>query len=171
VLTGSAAQTSLWPSTNYGQLGSASKPTWSAALEIEWRIFDGGERRHQLAAAESKRREAQDEMTDKRDRAAREVWSAYIAFRTAIRKEEAAVALLASANASYSASLEAYRYGVRNLIDVVTAEKQLALARLSGVAARSDLFLQAVNMEYVTGNLLRARPPAVSPQVPGRGKP
>lgn len=168
---GSAAQTSLWPSTNYGQLGSASKPTWSAALEIEWRIFDGGERTHQLAAAESKHREAQDEMTDKRDRATREVWSAYIAFRTAIRKEEAAVALLASANASYSASLEAYRYGVRNLIDVVTAEKQLALARLSGVAARSDLFLQAVNVEYVTGNLLRTRPPAVSPQVPSRGKP
>jgi outer membrane protein TolC len=99
------------------------------------------------------------------------VWSAYIAFRTAIRKEEAAVALLASANASYSASLEAYRYGVRNLIDVVTAEKQLALARLSGVAARSDLFLQTVNVEYVTGNLLRTRPPAVSPQVPSRGKP
>jgi outer membrane protein len=170
-VAGLAAQTSLWPSTNYGQLGSASKPTWSAALEIEWRIFDGSERKRRLAAAESKHREAQDEMTDKRDRATREVWSAYIAFRTAIRKEEAAVALLASANASYSASLEAYGYGVRNLIDVVTAEKQLALARLSGVAARSDLFLQAVNVEYVTGNLLRTRPPAVSPQVPSRGKP
>ncbi len=168
---GSAAQTSIWPTASYGQLGSASKPTWSASFEIEWRIFDGGARKYELTAAESTRRQAQDEMTDKRDQATREVWSSYIAFRTAIRKEQAAVALLESAHASYSASLDAYKYGVKNLVDVVTAEKQLALARLSGVSARSDLFLQAVNLEFVTGNLLRTRPPATKPQTQGGSKP
>ena len=45
---GSAAQTSIWPTASYGQLGSASKPTWSASFEIEWRIFDGGARKHEL---------------------------------------------------------------------------------------------------------------------------
>lgn len=168
--SGSAAQTSQWPTASYGQLGSASKPTWSAAFEIEWRIFDGGARKNQLAAAESSRREAQDDMTDKRDQATREVWSSYISFKTAIRKEQAAVALLASANASYSSSLDAYRYGVKNLVDVVTAEKQLALARLSGVSARSELFLQAVDLEFVTGNLLRSRPPATKQQPPDGSK-
>ena len=167
--SGAAAQTSLWPTASYGQLGSASKPTWSAAFDIEWRIFDGGARKHGLMEAESRRREAGDDMTDKQDHATREVWSSYIAFRTAIRKEQAAVALLESANASYSASLDAYKYGVKNLVDVVTAEKQLALARLSGVSARSELFLQAVNLEFVTGNLLRSRPPATQPQ-PQSGK-
>ena len=165
--TGSAAQTALWPTASFGQLGSASKPTWSAAFQIEWKIFDGGARKHQLAAAESKYREAQNEMTDKRDNAAREVWSAYIAFRTAIRKHQAAVALLQSATTSYSASLDAYRYGVRNLVDVLTAEKQLALARLSIVAARSELFLQAVNLEFATGNLLRGRPSVSKPESSG----
>jgi outer membrane protein len=169
--SGSAAETSIWPTASYGQLGSASKPTWTAAFQIEWRIFDGGARKHELTAAESRRREAQDELTDKRDHATRQVWSAYIAFRTAIRKEQAAVALLESANASYSASLDAYRYGVKNLVDVVTAEKQLALARLSGVSARSELFLQAVNLEFVTGNLLRSRPPATKPQTQGGRRP
>lgn len=169
--SGSAAQTSMWPTASYGQLGSASKPTWSAAFEIEWRIFDRGARKNKLAEAESTRREAQHAMTDKRDQATREVWSSYIAFRTAIRKEQAAVALLASANASYSASLDAYKYGVKNLVDVVTAEKELALARLSGVSARSELFLQAVNLEFVTGNLLRTRPPATKPQTQGGSKP
>jgi outer membrane protein TolC len=168
--SGAAAQTSLWPAASYGQLGSASKPTWSAAFDIEWRIFDGGARKHELTAAESRRREAQDDLTDKRDQATRQVWSSYIAFRSAIRKEQAAVALLESANASYSASLDAYKYGVKNLVDVVTAEKQLALARLSGVSARSELFLQAVNLEFVTGNLLRTRQPATKPQPPGAPK-
>jgi outer membrane protein TolC len=160
VLSGTAAQTSIWPTADYGQLGNASQPTWSATLGVEWRIFDGGARKGEVAIAESRRREAQDEMTEKRDQATREVWTAYIAFRTALRKEQAAVALLDSANSSYSASLDAYKYGVKNLIDVVTAARQLAQARLSSVSARSQLFLEAVDLEFVTGNLLRTQPPA-----------
>jgi outer membrane protein TolC len=160
VLSGSGAQQAIWPSADYGQLGAANEPVWSTSLTIEWRIFDGGARKNRLAIAESKRREAQDEFTDKHDQAQREVWTAFIAFRTAQRQEQAAVALLDSASTSYSASLDAYKYGVKNLVDVVTAEKQLALARLSSVSARSQLFLQAVQLEFVTGNLLRSLPPA-----------
>ncbi len=161
----SAAQTSIWPSVSYGQVGSASKPTWSAGLQMDWRIFDGGARRHNVLEARSKQREAEDDMTHKRDEATREVWLAYIAFRTALRKQEAAVALLKAANTSYSASLDAYRYGVKNLVDVVTAEKQLAQARLSGVSARSELLLKAVDLEFVTGNLLRGRSPLTKSQI------
>lgn len=163
-LEGSVAQTSLWPSADYGVLGSASEPTWSVSLGIRWRIFDGGARKNELSIAESKRREEEDELTEKRDQTTREVWTAYIAFRTALRKHDAAVALLESANSSYSASLEAYKYGVKNLVDVVTAEKQLAQARLSSVSARSELFLEAVNLEFATGNLLRNQPPATKTQ-------
>jgi outer membrane protein len=159
VLTGSGAQTAIWPTTDYGELGPVNQPTWSASLGVEWRIFDGGARRNELAAAQSRKRAAQDEMTDKHDLAVREVWSSYIAFRTARRKQQAAVSLLNSANTSYQASLEAYKYGVKNLVDVLTAEKQLAQARLSGVSARSQLFLEAVDLEFVTGNLLRNSPP------------
>jgi len=164
VLSGSAAQTSVWPTADYGQLGRASEPTWSVSLGVHWRIFDGGVRKNELLIAESKRREAQDEFTAKHDQTTREVWTAYIAFRTALRKDDAAVALLESANASYSASLDAYKYGVKNLVDVVTAEKQLAQARLSSVSARSELFLEAVNLEFATGNLLRNQPPATALQ-------
>ena len=103
-------------------------------------------------------------MTEIHDRATREVWTAYINFRSALRKNDAALALLESANTSYSASLDAYNSGVRNLIDVVTAEKQLAQARLSSVSARSQLFLEAVDLEFVTGNLLRSLPSATSLQ-------
>lgn len=164
VLSGSGAQTAIWPTTDYGQLGPANEPTWTASLGIEWRIFDGGARRNELAAAQSRRRAAQDEMTDKQDQAVREVWSSYIAFHTARRKQQAAVSLLDSANTSYQASLEAYKYGVKNLVDVLTAEKQLALARLSSVSARSQLFLEAVDLEFVTGNLLRKMPPLTKPE-------
>ena len=62
VLSGSVAQTSIWPSADYGQLGSASEPTWTAELGVHWRIFDGGVRKNELLIAESKRREAEDEL-------------------------------------------------------------------------------------------------------------
>jgi outer membrane protein len=161
-VSASAAQTSIWPTSDSGRLGNASQPTWSATLGIQWRIFDGGARKHALRQAESKQREEQDRLTDLRDRATREVWSAYIGFRTAAQKERAAVALLTSATTSYDASLEAYKYGVRSLVDVVTAQRQLAQARLSSVAARSGLFLGAVDLEFVTGNLLRNQPPVTT---------
>jgi len=160
VLSGSGAQTTIWPTADNGGLGYASVPTWSAALGVEWQIFDGGARKNGVAIAESRKREAQDVLTAKHDQATREVWTAFIAFRTALRKEQAALALLESANTSYSASLEAYQYGVKNLIDVVTAERLLAQARLSGVSARSQLLLEAVDLEFVTGNLLRTKPAA-----------
>ncbi len=167
-LSGSVAQTSVWPTPDYGRLGFASEPTWSAELGIHWRIFDGGVRKNELLIAESKRREAEDELTTIDDETTREVWIAYIAFRTALRKHDAAVALLESANESYSASLDAYKFGVKNLVDVVTAEKQLAQARLSSVSARSELFLEAVNLEFTTGNLLRNQTPATGLQTQDR---
>lgn len=160
VFSASGAQTSIWPSPDAGSLGQASEPTWTGFLGIEWTVFDGGARRNELAAAQSKKREAEDELTEKHDAATREVWTAYIAFRTGLKKEQAAVSLLDAASESYNASLEAYKYGVKNLIDVVTAERQLAQARLSSVSARSQLFQQAVDIEFVTGNLLRSLPKA-----------
>lgn len=163
-LTGDVAQTSTWPTADNGTFGNASEPTWSVSLSVEWRLWDGGARRNALAIAQSKQREAKDEMAELRNKATREVWTAYIGFRTAAKKEQAATALLDSANASYSSSLDAYQYGVKNLVDVLTAEKQLAQARLSSVSARSQLFVEAVNLEFVTGNLLRNRPPAATAQ-------
>lgn len=163
VANGTAGGTSLWPSSSYGQLGSATAFTWAATVSLEWKIFDGGVRKNEVAAAESKRRQTQEESREKSDQATREVWSAYIAFRTALRKQEAASALLEAANTSYSASLDAYKFGVKNLIDVLTAERQLAQARYSSVSARSELFLDAVELEFVTGNLLRKLPASTKP--------
>ena len=164
ILSGNVAQTAIWPTADNSGLGSANEPTWGASLGIQWRIFDGGARKNELAIAHSKRREAGDTLRDLRDHAQREVWTSYIAFQTAERQQQAAVALLKSANESYNSSLDAYQNGVKNLVDVVTAEKQLALARLSSVSARSQLFLQAVDLEFTTGNLLRNLPPATTVQ-------
>jgi outer membrane protein TolC len=158
-LEGNIAQTSLWPTADYGQLGAANQTTWSAGVKFQWSLFDGGQRSGEVALAESRRRQTQDELEEQREKVSREVWTAYLSFRTAVRQREASEALLQAAETSYNASLDAYQYGVKNLIDVVTAERQFAEARLASVQAYSSLWQNAANLEFATGNLLRRRTP------------
>jgi len=163
-LESNVAQASMWASSNVGTFGDANHQTvWSAGVKIQWSLFDGGLRKNEVRLAESKRREVQDEIREKQDAIGREVWSAYLQFQTAVRQHEAAETLFKSASTSYDASLDAYRYGVKNLIDVVSADAQLARARLALVQSRSALRVSATNLDYVTGNMLRQRPPVAHP--------
>jgi outer membrane protein len=163
-LQSNVAQASMWASSNVGTFGDANHQTvWNAGIKVQWTLFDGGLRKNEVRLAESKRREVQDEIREKQDAIGREVWSAYLQFQTAVRQHEAAETLFKSASTSYDASLDAYRYGVKNLIDVVSADAQLARARLALVQSRSALRVSATNLDYVTGNMLRQRPPVAHP--------
>ena len=162
-LQAGVGQTAIWPHASYGTLGDANKTVWGVGLTLKWELFEGGLRKQETLLAESKRREVQDELHEKEDAIGREVWAAYLQFRTAVRQYEAADTLFTSANTSYDASLDAYRYGVKNLVDLVTAEQQLAQARLALVQSRSSLRVNAANLDYVTGNLLQSLPPVARP--------
>jgi len=164
----SAGQQALWPSINApgpNPLGHSNEPVWNLGISIRWTIFDGGLRRHEVELADSRRREAEHERREKEDAIGREVWTSYVQFRTAVRQHEAAETLLTSATTSYDASLDAYRYGVKNLVDLVTAENQLAQARLAVVQSRSGVRIDAANLDYTTGNLLRQQAPVAQPMV------
>jgi outer membrane protein TolC len=158
-LEASAAQSAVWPTTDSGKLGAANMPIWSVGLKFQWSVFDGGQRRNEARLADAQRSATQEALRNKRNEVSREVWTAYVQFHTAVRQHEAAETLLRSANASYDASLDAYRYGVKNLVDLVTAETQLAQARLAQVQSHSNLLVSAVNLDYKTGNLLRQSAP------------
>jgi outer membrane protein TolC len=164
----SAAQQALWPTVNVSgpnPLGHANQTVWSVGVNARWTIFDGGLRHNEVLLADSKRREAQDEKREKEDAIGREVWTAHIQFRTAVRQHEAAETLLTSASTSYDASLDAYKYGVKNLVDLVTAENQLAQARLAVVQSRSAIRIDAANLDYAAGNLLRQQPSVAQPVI------
>ncbi len=52
-------------------------------------------------------------------------------------------------------SLEAYRAGVRNVLDVLQAERQLAVARSEDVTARAAVLNSMAEISFRTGELLR----------------
>jgi outer membrane protein len=143
--------------TNQLPASYASGYVWDTELQLRWTLFDGARREYQIAQAKSEKRKAQANVDALRDQIANEVWQAYSNMRTALRQQQAAAALLTSSEQSYEAAHEAYGYGVRNLLDVVSAQKTLAQARSEDIFARTQLLFQVANLAFRTGDLILAQ--------------
>jgi outer membrane protein len=137
----------------------AGGDTWSAQLALRWTLFDGARREHALAEAKARRAQVLAQIDSLTDQVAEEVWHAYSDAKTALRQRRAAAALLASADKSYTAALRSYDLGLRNLLDVVAAQRALAQARSADVFARTQVLTQVSNVAFRTGDLLRSPVP------------
>jgi outer membrane protein TolC len=82
--------------------------------------------------------------------------------QTAQRKLEFAQALLDSAAEAHAATLETYRRGLGTLIDLLTAERDLANARTTMVESRAELFTAAAALALAVGGM----PAIVAPRSP-----
>jgi outer membrane protein len=149
-LSAAGGQTSDWASADWGVLGHANIPTWSVEGTMEWELFNGA-RGHEVRDALAEQFSAAEEDRAKRDSVTRQVWDAYVDCQTAIAQDRSARVFLEAAQTSYSSSLDAFRYGVRSLVDVVEAERQLANARLSVIRAHSQLMRSVVAISYAMG--------------------
>jgi outer membrane protein TolC len=139
-------------------------PTYGAALMVEVPIFDGFARRNKLRAAEADLRAAESELSGARDSVVREVWKAYIDFRTALRKENAAEKLLAAAESAYASVFESYRNGLSTYVEVVNAQRNLVSARGVGHDTRSAIFTSSTALAFSIGELAKPLPPPPPPQ-------
>jgi outer membrane protein TolC len=157
-------QTNAWPSADWGVLGPASVSTWSVEAKLKWDIFNGA-RKHEVDSALVEQKAAGEEQRATEDQVTREVWEAYVDYKTALEQNHSSESFLASAQLSYDSSLDAYKYGVRSLVDVVESERQLAQARVAVVRSHAQLMQSAAALSYATGNLLQGNPtlPGVHP--------
>ncbi|WP_158615271.1 TolC family protein [Acidipila sp. EB88] len=150
----------------------AATGVWNAQLNLKWTLFDGGRRANEVARAMAEKAASQAELDADRDRIEDQVWTAYTNAQTAFAQQQAAEALLAAAQSSYAAATQAFTYGVRTLVDVVTVQRTLAQARSQEVTARTNLFQQVTQLSFRTGELLRAHagptvlPPTTAPPAP-----
>jgi outer membrane protein TolC len=126
------------------------------SLSLQWPVFDGGARRNRLAQARADVRAAEAETNGLRNQITDEVWTAYANLTTAFRQRRAATALLESADQSYASALEAYNYGLRNLLDVTAAQRTLAQARSAEVLARTQVLSALADLAFRTGDAVQA---------------
>ena len=141
----------------------AAGETWSAQLELRWNLFDGARREYRIAQANHDKKAAQAQIDALRDQIADQVWASYTNMRTALRQQQAATSLLAASQESYEAAHESYGYGVRNLLDVVSAQKTLAQARSEDVSARTQLLLTVTNLAFQTADFIQTQHWSPSP--------
>ena len=149
-------ETALWPSSDYGQLGFGQVPTWSVAATARWQIFNGA-RRHQLNAAIAENTASAEEQRAAKDAVTREVWGAYVDFRTSLEQERSARNFYQAAATFYDSSLDAFRFGARSLVDVMESERALTQARLLTIRAYSQRMQALLSLSYASGDLLHAR--------------
>lgn len=156
--SGEAGETRQYGQQDLLPPGYAGGETWDAALQLKWTVFDGGLRRNQVAQAIAQKAAAQAQVDTLRTQIANQVWAAHTDVETAMRQREAAQALVTSAKLSYDAARESYDYGVRNIVDVITAQKDLARAQAEDVTAKTQLLLQTARLAFQTNDLIASQP-------------
>jgi outer membrane protein len=134
-----------------GPQAPLSTHEFDAHLRLDWNLFAGFAQLNALRAAEAERRANVATLTGGTLRALREAWTAYFDVQTAQRKLEFAKALLDSAEEAHAATLETYRRGLGTLIDLLTAERDLANARTTMVESRAELLTAAAALALAVG--------------------
>jgi outer membrane protein len=143
--------------------GTTSGLDGEVGFNLDWTIFDGGTRKHQLSKARDEARVAEARANATREEVENGVWTAYFNLKTAFRQRAAATALLRTAEESYNAALESYHEGVRNLLDLSQAQQTLARARSTDVLARTQVLTALADLAFATGDDIQPTPARARP--------
>jgi outer membrane protein TolC len=139
------------PRTGESHTFDDQEPVYGARLELEWTLFDGFLRESAVRRADAEAGAARADLESVELRALQEVWSAYADARTALRKLDFAEALLAASQEAYDAELRSYRSGLATLLDLLAAQRDLARARSTRIASRSEVLASAAALAWAAG--------------------
>jgi outer membrane protein TolC len=134
---------------------SASNLVGTAMLSVEWTLFDGFERSNAVHEAEARKEASKAQLEALRLEIMRDIWKAYADTKTALEKREFALALLKAAEESYAATQESYTHGFSTVIELLSAQKDLARARYTEIDSRASLLRSAATLVYASGGQSR----------------
>lgn len=92
-------------------------------------LFTGFETSHKISSAKHKRQQERYLLDDIKNKIKNEVWSAYHDYNTALKSYEVSKELLKSAKENERVAFKSYEVGQTDIINLLTAESQLADAR------------------------------------------
>ena len=132
---------------------SAASPDYGAFLTFEWDLFLGFDRLNAIREAQAERDRVAADLERLELETIAAVWRAWHDFRAARKRDEYAAALLAASEDAYASTLDSYRHGLSTIVDLLTAERDLAGARYTRIQARAELLTSAAKLAYVSGGL------------------
>jgi outer membrane protein TolC len=127
-------------------------PEYGAFLTFSWSLFDGFTRRNKLREAEARRNDAEAALSALELKALREVWQAYADCKASFLQYDFAVALLTASKDNYDAALTSYQNGLGTVIELLTAERDLARARTTLVESRAGILTTSAALAFAAGD-------------------
>jgi outer membrane protein TolC len=135
-----------------------NQPQYAALLSVNWDLFTGFKRLNDVRQAEAARDAAGAQLKSLEVDTISSVWRAYYEFQTALSRYDYAKALLAASQESYDANLDTYRQGLSTIVELLTADRDLANARYTIVQSRADLLTSSAAVAYAVGAIEMPRP-------------
>ncbi len=151
------AQSNWWYNFNGAPISTNSQPQYAALIGLRWDLFTGFRRLNDDRRTEALRKAQRESVRALELETIAEVWRAYFDFQTAVKRREFAEALLAAANESYADNLETYRQGLSTIVELLTADRDLANARFTMIQATADLLTSSAAVAYAVGAVTPGR--------------
>jgi len=149
--SGSLTQLFVWSGEGFFEGDADSNTNYQFGLTLAVPIFHGFALRNAIREAEADLEAARATLKIQEQEVVSDVWDAYYNFQTAVQSLAAAKKLLASSLESYNASLERYRSGVGDIIELITAQSTLSSSRSEIVQARTNIFTSYAELVNAVG--------------------
>ena len=127
------------------------QPQYSAMLTLRWDIFTGFRRLNDLRGAEANGEAARAELKSREIDVVAEIWRAYYELDSSRSKYSFAQSLVAASEESYNANLDTYQQGLSTIVELLTAERDLANARYTLIQSKAELLTAYAAVAYAAG--------------------
>jgi len=132
---------------------TAMAPEYAAMLTLRWDVFAGMEHLNTIYQADDDRESERAHVRALEIDVAGQVWRAYYAFQTAVRRYHYAEALLAASQSAYDSNLRSYNRGLATIVDLLAADRYLADAKYTTIQSRAQVLISAVAVAYSVGTI------------------
>ena len=149
--SGTLSQLYVWSGDSFFEGNAEENTNYQFGLTLAVPIFHGFALRNAVREAEADLEAAKATLKIQEQEVVSDVWDGYYNFQTAVQALAAAKKLLASSLESYNASLERYRSGVGDIIELLTAQSTLATSRSEVVQARTNIFVSYAELVNAVG--------------------
>ena len=127
------------------------EPQYAGQIRLTWDLFTGFRRENLLRQAEADRAAVAASLRSGELVVIAEAWRAYYEYESTKEKYAAAESLLAASRTAYDANLETYRNGLSTIVELLTAERDLANARFAMIQSTADLLAASAAVAYAIG--------------------
>jgi outer membrane protein TolC len=127
------------------------EPQYAGQLTLTWDLFTGFKRQNQLRQAEANRAAAAASLRSGELATIAEVWRAYYELESTKEKYTAAEAVVAASQEAHAANIETYRNGLSTIVELLTADRDLANARYAIIQSTADVLTASAAVAYAIG--------------------